>query len=211
MTDRNGAGITEMEKRLRDSMPMLEAPESLSAARVAEKLKSSTARRGTPLYVYARVAVAACLVIAVGAGALMMSGRYLGGGAKKADEAEAVPYEYVPEEKDATESSTAAGSDSQNAAAGLDDGFVKEESFSLAEIVMTAGEIRKIPLDVPFAEADLSVASDDGGEAACKAELEEAENGTAELCITADKPGSAEIQVTVKDEIAYIFRLKVTG
>ncbi|MBP0968946.1 MAG: hypothetical protein J5744_02255 [Oscillospiraceae bacterium] len=217
MADNRDNGYEGIEERLRSSMPLLEVPESLSASSVAQRLKAGSTRKRTPIYVYVRAAVAACLVFAIGFGAVMISrGSFSAKGAESdgyAVESSSEPsYDVKENSADDDQLSVTEGTGSDityNAQSGIlnrpDSG-----NEAPAELALRAGETYSAVLDVKFGEAEITTDSEEDGEAVCTAELTEEDGAAARIVITGGRSGTQEITVTENGETAYVFLVRVT-
>lgn len=207
MADNNRSATEEMEELLRREMPLLEVPGTLSAASVAERLKDSTPRRKTPIYVYVRAAAAAVLVLAVG---LWVYGRFSSINMKAADagdetysENAAMQPSDMDDGLDVMEDSAGPVPVTGDAEAGYSAEPKQEDGVRIG---ITKGETFTVSTEVPFSGA--SFERESGTTTQCDVVLEEAEDGTVSVKLTADGPG--EDRITLLSGGAPVLKLTVT-
>ena len=205
MADLNNRGTQEIEELLKRELPLLEVPQSLSAAAVAEKLRSTPEIRRTPVFVYVRAAVAAVLVLGIG---LWTYVRFVSPDRKNAEAKEEAIYGYGTEDGSSgypvpAPSDIGADGYSYNAADSTDgipeedsmkeDGAGAETAIALEGVGMEVGDTLTFGTGISFGGA--SVGTGSGTEDVCSAALVETEDGTADLIIEAIAPGTDEVTV----------------
>jgi len=184
-----------LEEKLRESMPILEVPERLSARSVAEYLNDGKRKYKTPARVYVRAAVAAVMVFALGAGVFsVVSGRR-----KKEMYAPMELYDSSYTEEESNESATPDQDVYYSYAVGDMDGYVTEEgveenkSESGGAVIWYAaleeGESYVFSTKVEWAE-ELKVAVKDHSTES------EAVSGVCEVLLMENPEGNMDVKVT---------------
>ena len=213
--------MTEIEDMLRRGMPLLDAPESLSAEAVARHLEEKGERRRTPVYIFVRTAVAAALTLAIGLGVVYTIGQthkkeavdesmaqeaYSADGQYKAEDAYPADLDDLgrdsweeTEPEEAPDFSYNSGADTENT----------------VELTLSPGGDAVVLTDIAY--SDLLVVrpsaeetEESRGSAVCESEIRKGDSEMTELYVQAVSAGKTVLEIRDADGVLMTIEITVT-